>query len=159
MRISAQLRYSQMLQSSFASSLRNVAQGGGGGDFTRSTLAAMLLLHESSIKENYHLDRTIDSFTLIQHEEDNRQHSHQDTLLHVLGILRRVSLKTLHCATGWQTNENQMLRSRAEIGDFFQNRPREARRCLWHAACIFSATRSTRLLACYDTFSLSLIHI
>jgi hypothetical protein len=74
-------------------------------------------------------------------------------LLHVLAILRRVSLKTLHRATGWQTNMDQMLRSRAEVRDFFRDQPREARRCLWHATCIFSETWNTRLLACYDTFS------
>lgn len=151
MRISSQLRHSQMLQSSFVSSLGNAAQGD--GDPTNSALAAMLLLHKSSVEENNHLDKTIDSMTLTEHEQSICRYSHEDTLLHVLGILRRVSLKTLHRATGWQTNEDQMLRSRAKMRDFFRDRSREARRCLWHAACIFSATRSTRLLACYDTFS------
>ena len=151
-RISSQLRHSQLLQSSFALSLGDIAQGG--GDNTKSALAAMLLLHKSSTKENDHLDRTIDSITLTEHEQNDCRYSHEDTLLHVLGILRRVPLKTLHRATGWQTNEDQMRRSRAKISDFFRDQSREARRCLWHATCIFSATRSTRLLACYDTFSI-----
>jgi hypothetical protein len=110
MHISARLRRSQMLQSSFTSALSNLTHGGG-------------------------------------------EYTNVSRMLHVLAILRRVSLKTLHRATGWQTNMDQMLRSRAEVRDFFRDQPREARRCLWHATCIFSETWNTRLLACYDTFS------
>lgn len=150
-KLASQLRHSQMLRSSFASSVGGVTHGE--VDPSDSALAAMLLLHKSSIKDNNYLDRTIDSFTLTEREQNVDGNSCKETLLHVLGILRRVPLKTLHSATGWRADVDQIRRARAKICDFFQDQPREARRCLWHATCIFRSTRNTRLLACYDTFS------
>jgi hypothetical protein len=80
---------------------------------------------------------------------------HDETLFHVLSILRRTPLEILHQATGWQATKEEKLASRAKLKGFFQWSRLDARRCLWHATRIFDSTSRSRLLACYDVFSLT----
>ncbi|KLP08568.1 Uncharacterized protein Y057_13917 [Fusarium fujikuroi] len=66
-----------------------------------------------------------------------------------------IPLETLHSATGWETNKEQMMKSKMHLKDFFKNDSVKARKGLWHATCIFKTTRSSCRLACYDALSLT----
>lgn len=148
--VSHQLRASQLLQSSFTSYLRVSSH-----DSQRPTLPAMAPLPDLATHTNDLLDKTIDALALDSHETRHEAGpGRAETLFHVLAILKCSPLKLLHRATGWQANKEQKLESIVKLRHFFHQRGPEARKCLWHATCIFSTARSSRLLACYDVFSL-----
>lgn len=141
MNMSRQLRASQLLHSSFSTYLSTT--GGAQAEFPRS---------DTRQRDTTLLDRAIEEFTLAR--LDNNLVSN-DTIFHVIAILRIIPLETLHSATGWQTNKEQMLKSKMYFRDFFQNHDSKARRVLWHSACIFKLTRSSRRLVCYDVLCLT----
>lgn len=141
------MRSSQLLQSSFASYLNSPATND-----TQNVPNSSLQRPDTVRSESALLDTTIDQLTL------NNKPDHgacRDTILHVIAILRMVPLETLHSATGWETNKEQMMKSKMYLKDFFKNDSVKARKGLWHATCIFKATRSSRRLACYDALSLT----
>ncbi|EGU88906.1 hypothetical protein FOXB_00564 [Fusarium oxysporum f. sp. conglutinans Fo5176] len=107
---------------------------------------------DTSRSESVLLDTTIDQLTLKSLPSPGEC---TDTILHVIAILRLIPLETLHSATGWETNKEQMLKSKMHLRDFFKNNGVKARKGLWHATCIFKTTRSSRRLACYDALSLT----
>lgn len=78
----------------------------------------------------------------------------RDLLVHVLGILRHVSLARLYQATGWQTNEGEMESSRTYLRQFLERDRKAARRCLWHAAIVLTELRNAQHFACYDTLNM-----
>ncbi|KAF5662931.1 hypothetical protein FCIRC_11368 [Fusarium circinatum] len=135
-----QLRTSQLLQSSFASYLNS------------STTQHAIHRPDTSRNENALLDTTIDQLTL---KNMSNPGDCAETIFHVIAILRLIPLETLHSATGWETNKEQMFKSKMHLNDFFKNNGVKARKCLWHATCIFKTTRSSRRLACYDALSLT----
>ncbi|RBR20861.1 hypothetical protein FVER53590_29255 [Fusarium verticillioides] len=142
-----QLRTSQLLHSSFESYLNSSA--------SRDTQQApnhSLPRPDLSRSENALLDTTIDGFTLKNMPSLGDL---TDTVFHVIAILNLIPLETLHSATGWETNKEQMKKSKTHLNDFFKNNDIKARKGLWHAACIFKITRSSRRLACYDALSLT----
>ncbi|QKD55425.2 uncharacterized protein FOBCDRAFT_184286 [Fusarium oxysporum Fo47] len=107
---------------------------------------------DTSRSENALLDTTIEQLTL---KNTSNPGECTDTILHVIAILRLIPLETLHSATGWETNKEQMFKSKMHLNDFFKNSGVKARKGLWHATCIFKTTRSSRRLACYDALSLT----
>ncbi|KAF5696740.1 hypothetical protein FGLOB1_13288 [Fusarium globosum] len=142
-----QMRSSQLLQSSFASYLNSPATND-----TQYVPNPSLQRPDTVRSESALLDTTIDQLTL------NNKSDHgacTDTILHVIAILRMIPLGTLHSATGWETNKEQMMKSKMHLKDFFKNDSVKARKGLWNATCIFKATRSSRRLACYDALSLT----
>ncbi|EWG55217.1 hypothetical protein FVEG_17474 [Fusarium verticillioides 7600] len=142
-----QLRTSQLLHSSFESYLNSSA--------SRDTQQApnhSLPRPDLSRSENALLDTTIDGFTLKNMPSLGDL---TDTVFHVIAILNLIPLETLHSATGWETNKEQMKKSKTHLNDFFKNNDTTARKGLWHAVCIFKITRSSRRLACYDALSLT----
>ncbi|KAF5976256.1 hypothetical protein FBULB1_7031 [Fusarium bulbicola] len=138
-----QLRTSQLLQSSFASYLNSS---------TNSDTQHAIHRPDNSRNENFLLDTTIDQLTL---KNMSNPGDCAETIFHVIAILRLIPLETLHSATGWETNKEQMFKSKMHLNDFFKNIGVKARNCLWHATCIFKTTRSSRRLACYDALSLT----
>ncbi|KAF4342124.1 hypothetical protein FBEOM_3926 [Fusarium beomiforme] len=110
---------------------------------------------DTNKRENSLLDKAIEQFTFAKLDNNMCDQSSNDTLFHVIAILRFIPLETLHSATGWQTNKEQMIKSKTYLQDFFENSSSKARKCLWHSACIFKLTRSSRRLVCYDTLSLT----
>jgi hypothetical protein len=142
-----QRRNSQLLQSSLASYLKSSAN--------RDVQQAPNLSPprpDLRGSEFAPLDTTIDELTLKN--ISNPGHC-RDTIFHVIAILRLIPLETLHSATGWETNKEQMKKSKMHLNDFFNNNGVKARKGLWHATCIFKITRNSRRLACYDTLSLT----
>ncbi|KAF5627663.1 hypothetical protein F25303_10730 [Fusarium sp. NRRL 25303] len=142
-----QMRSSQLLQSSFASYLNSPATND-----TQYVPNSSLQRPDTVRSESALLDTTIDQLTL------NNKSDHgacTDTILHVIAILRMIPLETLHSATGWETNKEQMMKSKTHLKDFFKNDSVKARKGLWHATCVFKTTRSSRRLACYDALSLT----
>ncbi|CVL13468.1 uncharacterized protein FPRN_08594 [Fusarium proliferatum] len=142
-----QMRSSQLLQSSFASYLNSPATNDTQYVPNPSLQRPIAVRSESAL-----LDTTIDQLTLNNKPDHG---SCTDTILHVIAILRMIPLETLHSATGWETNKEQMMKSKMHLKDFFKNDSVKARKGLWHATCIFKATRSSRRLACYDSLSLT----
>ncbi|KAF4947049.1 hypothetical protein FGADI_10679 [Fusarium gaditjirri] len=142
-----QICTSQLLKSSFASYLRSSTSSD-----TQHASNSSLHRPDTSRSENTLLDTTIDQLTL---KNTSSPGEYTDTILHVIAILRLIPLETLHSATGWQTNKEQMLKSKMYLSDFFKNNGIKARKGLWHATCIFKTTRSSRRLACYDALSLT----
>ncbi|EUC27774.1 hypothetical protein COCCADRAFT_68817, partial [Bipolaris zeicola 26-R-13] len=105
--------------------------------------------------DNTLLDTSVDLLSYATLEGSSIGPHHQiETIFHVLAILRRVSLEILNTATGWKTTKENMHRARRKFVDFCQQNTVQARRCLWHATCIFKKTRSSRKLACYDVYSI-----
>ncbi|EMT73855.1 hypothetical protein FOC4_g10002892 [Fusarium odoratissimum] len=142
-----QLRNSQLLQSSFASYLSSSTNSD-----TQHVPNPSRHRPDTSRSESVLLDTTIDQLTLKSLLGPGEC---TDTLLHVIAILRLIPLETLHSATGWETNKEQMMKSKLYLNDFFKNSGLKARKGLWHATCIFKTTRSSRRLACYDALSLT----
>ncbi|KAF5703330.1 hypothetical protein FMUND_13029 [Fusarium mundagurra] len=142
-----QMCNSQLLQSSFASHL-NYSENGD----TQHAPNPPLHIPDISWSESTLLDTTIQNLTL----KNMSNHGEcTDTIFHVIAILMLIPLETLHSATGWETNKEQMMKSKMHINDFFKNNCVKARKGLWHATCIFKTTRSSRRLACYDALSLT----
>ncbi|KAH7169377.1 hypothetical protein DER46DRAFT_573290 [Fusarium sp. MPI-SDFR-AT-0072] len=141
-----QMCTSQLLQSSFASYLNSANSD------TRHASNPSLHRPDTSRSENALLDTTIEQLTL---KNTSNPGEFTDTILHVIAILRLIPLETLHSATGWETNKEQMFKSKMHLNDFFKNNGIKSRKGLWHATCIFKTTRSSRRLACYDAFSLT----
>lgn len=77
-----------------------------------------------------------------------------DLVVHVLAILRCVPLVMLYQSTGWQTHKLGMARSQTHLGQFIYQNSIAARKCLWHAAIIFTELRNVRHFACYDALNL-----
>ncbi|SCN82494.1 uncharacterized protein FFNC_14754 [Fusarium fujikuroi] len=142
-----QMHSSQLLQSSFASYLNSPATND-----TQYVPNSSLQRPDTVRSESALLDTTIDQLTL-NNKPDHRACT--DTILHVIAILRMIPLETLHSATGWETNKEQMMKSKMHLKDFFKNDSVKARKGLWHATCIFKTTRSSCRLACYDALSLT----
>ncbi|KAF5695350.1 hypothetical protein FDENT_432 [Fusarium denticulatum] len=142
-----QLRNSQLLKSSFASHLNSSTNS--------DTLHApnpSLHRPDTSRGENALLGTTVDQLTLKNMSNTGYC---TETIFHVIAILRLIPLETLHSATGWETNKEQMKKSKMHLNDLFKNNDVKARKGLWHATCIFKITRSSRRLACYDALSLT----
>ncbi|PTD02610.1 hypothetical protein FCULG_00009031 [Fusarium culmorum] len=138
--ISHQLLTSKILRSSFASYF--------GSESSTDAQRAFEKLDTRSL--NPQLDAIIDQLTFANSGTGG------DTIFHCIAILRLIPipLETLHFATGWQANKEQMLESKMRLRDFFQNNSSKARKALWHAVCIFKTTRKSQRLMCYDAFSL-----
>ncbi|KAG4262325.1 hypothetical protein FPRO04_12862 [Fusarium proliferatum] len=142
-----QMRSSQLLQSSFASYLKSPATND-----TQYVPNPSLQRPDTVRSESALLNTTIDQLTL---RDESDHGACTDTILHVIAILSMIPLETLHSATGWETNKEQMMKSKMHLKDFFKNDSVKARKGLWHATCIFKATRSSRRLACYDALCLT----
>ncbi|KAL5619943.1 hypothetical protein FOBRF1_003189 [Fusarium oxysporum] len=142
-----QLRTSQLLQSSFASYLSSSTNSD-----TQHGPNPLLHRPDTSRSDSVLLDTTVDQLTLKSLPSPGEC---TDTILHVIAILRLIPLETLHSATGWETNKEQMMKSKLYLNKFFKNSGLKARKGLWHATCIFKTTRSSRRLACYDALSLT----
>ncbi|XP_014553252.1 hypothetical protein COCVIDRAFT_108226 [Bipolaris victoriae FI3] len=148
--VARQLYSSRLFRSSVASYLQIPNTGMGHG-----TSSPPLADFEFMRGDNTLLDTSVDLLSYATLEGSSIGPHHQiETIFHVLAILRRVSLEILNTATGWKTTKENMHRARRKFVDFCQQNTVQARRCLWHATCIFKKTRSSRKLACYDVYSI-----
>ncbi|KAH7232980.1 hypothetical protein BKA59DRAFT_517415 [Fusarium tricinctum] len=146
--LSRQIRCSHLLRSSFMSYLDHPSEDG--DHATANPFLPTAGTHQS---ENPFLGTSIDRLSFLPRHDITGGLS--ETIFHVLAILRLVPLEILHSATGWQTTKEQMTKSKAQFKDFYMHNGANARKALWHAACIFRSTRSCRRLACYDALSLT----
>ncbi|KAJ5794633.1 transcriptional regulator family: C2H2 zinc finger and Fungal Specific TF [Penicillium paradoxum] len=74
----------------------------------------------------------------------------RDVIHHVLCLLRQVSLQTLESFSGWQGNDAQDDASIRSLKHWMENNASNARKCLWHAICVFSTLKSKQKFACHD---------
>ncbi|RGP79356.1 hypothetical protein FLONG3_2511 [Fusarium longipes] len=139
--MSRQLLSSKRLRSSFTPLLGQEA----------STDAQDALNRLDIRTNNHHLIAIIDQLTLTNARTSG------DTLVHFIAILTLlpIPLETLHFATGWRADQEQMSKAKRRLREFFQNDGSKARKGLWHAARIFKITRNSRRLMCYDALSLA----
>lgn len=148
--VARQLYSSRLFRSSVASYLQTPNTG-----ISHGTVSPPLADFESMRVDNTLLDTSVDLLSYATLEGSSTGPCYQiETIFHVLAILRRVSLEILNTATGWKTSKENMYRARRKFVDFCQRNTVQARRCLWHATCIFKKTRSSRKLACYDVYSI-----
>ena len=80
--------------------------------------------------------------------------STQNSIFHVIAIVRQISLKIIYGCSEWQTSKSGMQLSRARFAAFTHQKGAEARRCFWHAVNVFRTLRDARCFACYDALSL-----
>ncbi|KAJ5417211.1 uncharacterized protein N7487_000761 [Penicillium crustosum] len=74
----------------------------------------------------------------------------RDVIHHVLSLLRVVSLHMLESFSDWQDEEADVDASRSSLKHWMENNQSIARKCLWHAACVFSALKIKQKFACHD---------
>lgn len=74
----------------------------------------------------------------------------RDVIHHVLSLLRVVSLGMLESFSGWQGEEAEVDTSRNSLKYWMENNASIARKCLWHAVCVFSTLKVKHKFACHD---------
>ncbi|KAH7313965.1 hypothetical protein B0I35DRAFT_513526 [Stachybotrys elegans] len=110
---------------------------------------------DTSKDKNSALDAAIEHMAFLTLDKmSSSATGRTETLFHVLAILRRVPLEALNSATGWRTSRDHMSKTKLKLRVLFHQNGVLARKCLWHAVCIFRKTRATRLMGCYDVFAL-----
>ncbi|CAI7626274.1 unnamed protein product [Penicillium glandicola] len=74
----------------------------------------------------------------------------RDVIHHVLCLLRQVSLQMLESFSGWQAEDAEANTSTNQLKHWMENNPSSARKCLWHAVCVFSTLKAKQKFACHD---------
>ncbi|KAJ5603051.1 transcriptional regulator family: C2H2 zinc finger and Fungal Specific TF [Penicillium hordei] len=74
----------------------------------------------------------------------------RDVIHHVLSLVRVVSLHMLESFSGWQGEEAEVDASTSSLKHWMENNASVARKCLWHAVCVFSALKVKQKFACHD---------
>ncbi|KAF1936126.1 hypothetical protein EJ02DRAFT_482129 [Clathrospora elynae] len=82
--------------------------------------------------------------------------SGQDPIVHVIAILREIPLRMIYASVGWQASGAEMQRFRERLKEYLQCNQSTARTCLWHAAQIYSSSRSLRYPAYYSSLSFAI---
>ncbi|OAL43317.1 hypothetical protein IQ07DRAFT_297819 [Pyrenochaeta sp. DS3sAY3a] len=82
--------------------------------------------------------------------------SGQDPIVHVVAILREIPLRMIYASVGWQATGAEMQQSRERLKEYLQCNQSTARACLWHAARIYSSSRSLRYPAYYSSLSFAI---
>ncbi|CAI7582086.1 unnamed protein product [Penicillium viridicatum] len=74
----------------------------------------------------------------------------RDVIHHVISLLRIVSLHMLESFSGWQGEEVEVDAARSSLKHWMENNGSIARKCLWHAVCVFSTLKVKQKFACHD---------
>ncbi|KAJ5512656.1 hypothetical protein N7463_002208 [Penicillium fimorum] len=74
----------------------------------------------------------------------------RDVIHHVLSLLRLVSLHMLESLLGWQGDDSSADMSATNLKYWMENDAPSARKCLWHAVCIYSTLKAKEKFACHD---------
>jgi hypothetical protein len=74
----------------------------------------------------------------------------RDVIHHALSLLRLVSLHMLESFSGWQGNDAAIHISANNLKHWMDNDAPSARKCLWHAVCVYSTLKSKEKFACHD---------
>lgn len=75
-----------------------------------------------------------------------------DCSLHVLSILRHISLTAVYAFSGWEADRREIQEARTYLQNWISDDMASVRRCLWHAACVFRDLRNTSHFSCFDSF-------
>ncbi|EMD89377.1 hypothetical protein COCC4DRAFT_60744 [Bipolaris maydis ATCC 48331] len=95
---------------------------------------------------------------LLEHILENnlastyRPYFQSDCSLHVLSILRHVSLTAVYAFSGWEADRSETQEARTYLENWISNDMSSVRRCLWHAACVFRDLRNKSHFSCFDPF-------
>ncbi|KAJ5836490.1 transcriptional regulator family: C2H2 zinc finger and Fungal Specific TF [Penicillium robsamsonii] len=74
----------------------------------------------------------------------------RDVIHHVLSLLRLVSLHMLESFSGWQGDDSAADMSANNLKHWMENDAPSARKCLWHAVCVYSTLKAKQKFACHD---------
>lgn len=75
----------------------------------------------------------------------------RDVIHHVLCLLRQVSLQMLESFSGWQGEDAEVDTSTTNtLKHWMESNASSARKCLWHAVCVFSTLKAKQKFACHD---------
>lgn len=87
--------------------------------------------------------------------------SSRDLIVHVIGMLREIPLRSMYASMGWQASGEEVERSKERLKKHLVKNVRSARICLWHAAQIYTAMRHEDNPGCHASlaFCISLNYI
>jgi hypothetical protein len=76
----------------------------------------------------------------------------ENCALHIMSILRHVSLRAVYAFSGWEADDRQVQEARTYLRRWINSDVQSVRKCLWHAALIFRTLRKKRRMSCFDVF-------
>ncbi|KUL86876.1 hypothetical protein ZTR_05346 [Talaromyces verruculosus] len=77
-------------------------------------------------------------------------------VFHIIYILRKVPLRKLTALTGWQATARETESAKVDL-DYWMHTDRvSARRCLWHAACVYRDLHDKAKFECYEPLSITI---
>ncbi|KAI2698905.1 transcriptional regulator family: C2H2 zinc finger and Fungal Specific TF [Penicillium roqueforti] len=74
----------------------------------------------------------------------------RDVIHHILSLLRQVSLQMLESFSGWQGEEAEVDTTTSILKHWMENNAPSARKCLWHAVCVYSTLKAKQKFSCHD---------
>jgi len=80
--------------------------------------------------------------------------SPDESLLHIMSILRHVQLRDIYAFSGWQADESEILESKRRLQKWIEHEHESVRKCIWHAGSAFRLLRSKTHLTCFEPFNL-----
>jgi len=80
--------------------------------------------------------------------------SSDESILHVMSILRHVQLRDIYAFSGWQADESEILESRRRLQKWIDHEHESVRKCIWHAGSAFRLLRSKTHMTCFEPFNL-----
>ncbi|CAG8089135.1 unnamed protein product [Penicillium nalgiovense] len=69
---------------------------------------------------------------------------------YILCLLRQVSLQMLESFSGWPDEDAEVDTSRNSLKHWMENNASSARKCLWHAVCVYCTLKAKQKFACHD---------
>jgi len=132
--------YSSIWNSSITSAAANVQpqKGSAKPDTTPQALRSMMFQSMDDV------------FAVIPTSAKPDYIASRDVIHHILCLLRQVSLQMLWTFAGWQGEGTEVDVLTHGLKSWIEANPSIARKCLWHAVCVFSTLKTKLKFACHD---------
>lgn len=127
------------------------ALGQGSSNLSEKASFANLNYGDHSHSVNDAIDRSIAEALGPGHAKQDEDVTSQSSL-HILSILRLVSLRAMYAFSGWEANDLQVHEARAYLERWIREDAQASRKCLWHASLVFQTLRNRRPLSCFHVF-------
>lgn len=127
------------------------ALGQSSSNLSEKASGANLNYGDHSHSVNDAIDRSIAETLGPDHAKQNEDVTSQSSL-HILSILRLVSLRAVYAFSGWDANDRQVHEARAYLERWVREDSQSLRKCLWHASLVFQTLRNRKRLSCFHVF-------
>ncbi|PCG89896.1 Transcription factor [Penicillium occitanis (nom. inval.)] len=77
-------------------------------------------------------------------------------VFHIIYILRKVPLRKLTALTGWQATATETESAKVDLDYWMHTDRGSARRCLWHAACVYRDLHDRAKFECHEPLSITI---